>query len=358
MINSEWFVVARQASGMSQSAVAKTTGISSARLSRIENGLLIPAVHEIDAIAAALGVRRELFSDSSTIRGPGTSVVHHRALRRARRRDVERVHARMALFDLQLRRLLRHVEPEHDGELIPDLSIATFDDDGAEIAREARSILRLPPGPVKTPSRVIERSGGIVVEARFLTDAVSAIYRLTPELPPMFFINYVHPGDRTRFSLAHELGHAVMHRHIGADDDRVEQQADAFAGEFLVPRDWLVDRVRSAVTVSLLCDLKQETGFSIAMLARQTANAGLISPRRFQNIMIELSKRGWRTREPIDVPRETPELFRGMVGSLRHDLGYQQAEIEHVLLRDDRARQDDEFLVAISDDDGPRLRLV
>jgi len=187
-------------------------------------------------------------------------------------------------------------------------------------------------GPVRNLTRLIEKSGGIVVDVDFNTDALSAIYRCTPGLPVMFFVNGSHPGDRCRFSLAHELGHAIMHRDRATEDERVEKQADTFAGEFLIPAKWLVDRIKAPITVSMLAELKQEGGVSIQMLARQCMNAGLISPRRYQNIMIELSRRGWRRCEPINVPRENAEVFGSMIRSLRAECGFSHDELLGLLM--------------------------
>jgi Zn-dependent peptidase ImmA (M78 family) len=43
---------------------------------------------------------------------------------------------------------------------------------------------------------------------------------------------------RQRFTIAHELGHFVMHSSHGTDDES-ERQADVFAGALLIPRDFL-----------------------------------------------------------------------------------------------------------------------
>jgi hypothetical protein len=43
---------------------------------------------------------------------------------------------------------------------------------------------------------------------------------------------------RQRFTIAHELGHFVMHSAQGTDDDS-ERQADVFAGALLIPRELL-----------------------------------------------------------------------------------------------------------------------
>ncbi len=52
------------------------------------------------------------------------------------------------------------------------------------------------------------------------------------DLPPCIFLNQHVPADRMRFSLAHELGHIIMHTVPG---DEIENEANAFAAELLVP---------------------------------------------------------------------------------------------------------------------------
>ncbi|WP_246430558.1 ImmA/IrrE family metallo-endopeptidase [Streptomyces rectiverticillatus] len=62
----------------------------------------------------------------------------------------------------------------------------------------------------------------------------------------MFLLNSTVPGDRFRFSLAHELGHVVMH--TGPGDPRLqEQQADQFAAEFLMPHGSVLADLRTGV---------------------------------------------------------------------------------------------------------------
>jgi hypothetical protein len=51
-------------------------------------------------------------------------------------------------------------------------------------------------------------------------------------------VNSDHPLVRQRFTVAHELGHVVMHSSHGTDDES-ERQADVFAGALLIPRDAL-----------------------------------------------------------------------------------------------------------------------
>lgn len=50
---------------------------------------------------------------------------------------------------------------------------------------------------------------------------------------PVIVVNSANPTDRIRWTLAHEIGHLVLHREDSTDD--MEKEADAFAAEFLMP---------------------------------------------------------------------------------------------------------------------------
>ncbi|WP_410672237.1 ImmA/IrrE family metallo-endopeptidase [Amycolatopsis sp. cmx-4-68] len=53
---------------------------------------------------------------------------------------------------------------------------------------------------------------------------------------PLILLNRGRLPDRERFTLAHEVGHLLMHE-LPADDQ--EKEADRFAGEFLAPAEEL-----------------------------------------------------------------------------------------------------------------------
>ena len=53
---------------------------------------------------------------------------------------------------------------------------------------------------------------------------------------PVVVVGRGWPGDRQRFTLAHELGHLVLHGRLASDVDE-EAAANRFAGAFLAPAD-------------------------------------------------------------------------------------------------------------------------
>lgn len=96
--------------------------------------------------------------------------------------------------------------------------------------------------------------------------------------PQVFFRD--DPDElRTRFTLAHELGHIVLGWHIGLAECSMssqpgrhpdEQEADAFAAELLIPAKWIHTR-------SLSHGFDMESLIRVAEVARASTTASLIA---------------------------------------------------------------------------------
>jgi Zn-dependent peptidase ImmA (M78 family) len=69
-------------------------------------------------------------------------------------------------------------------------------------------------------------------------DAVDA-YSIWYDQVPYVFLTRRKTSERIRFDLAHELGHLVLHGDVPAETTAEERAADAFASEFLIPRELL-----------------------------------------------------------------------------------------------------------------------
>lgn len=97
---------------------------------------------------------------------------------------------------------------------------------------------------------------------------------------PVIEINAKTPGDRQRWTLAHELGHLVLHGAIRGRVDEVEEQADAFAAELLLPESVMRNEVMVPVTLSQVATLKARWHVSMAALIRRVHALGIINDRR------------------------------------------------------------------------------
>lgn len=164
---------------------------------------------------------------------------------------------------------------------------------GAKRAREARAELGFAgEGPLPDVLEATEHGGAHVVLIG-LPEGLAGAYISKPDCP-LLFVNGNQAIARQRFTLAHEFGHFRM-RHRSVVDKQVaisgylhdpdEVCANAFAAEFLMPRDaiaaWASDNVRNAVTLEHVVLLASEYGVSAqaARYALETAGA-LTSDKR------------------------------------------------------------------------------
>ena len=130
---------------------------------------------------------------------------------------------------------------------------------------------------------------------------------------PVMLLYSAAPGDRLRYSTGHELGHLVMHTE---PVERQEQQADMFAGELLMPAAVIGGELGN-LDMPALARLKARWGVSMAALIRRAHDLGAISDYRYKELNIEMSKAGWRSREPVQIPAERPGLLAEAVTQLR-----------------------------------------
>jgi len=127
-------------------------------------------------------------------------------------------------------------------------------------------------------------------------------------------VNRTFPGDRQRFSLAHELGHLMLEPRRGVDE---EKAANRFAGAFLVPTAvvrYELGEGRHALDPYELYLLKHKFGLSMLSWVRRAEDLGIVSGSAAHGLYKLFSSRGWRRREPGDqLPAEEPTRMKRLV---------------------------------------------
>jgi Zn-dependent peptidase ImmA (M78 family) len=173
----------------------------------------------------------------------------------------------------------------------------------------------------------VEDAGGIVVQSDFKTDKVDALSQYLPGYPPIFLINKNIPTDRMRFTLAHEIGHIIMHR-LPTED--MEREADRFAAEFLMPEEQIRPQL-AFVNLPKLASLKPYWRVSMNSLLYRAAEIGTIDARRKSYLWMMMGKAGYRKSEPGHIPPETPMAVAELIQLHSTSLGYTHDEIGRVL---------------------------
>jgi Zn-dependent peptidase ImmA (M78 family) len=355
--NPVMLTIVRESRSLSQHGLSAKLHFSQALVSKWEAGLAVPDERQVDALAHTLEVQRTIFFVDRPRRLASMSDFYHRALAKARRTDLKAIHARCSIFDLQVDRLLDLAALPEDR--IPDIDPDNHAGNAERIALMARTGMGAPDGPIGNLVELIESAGGIVIDRDFEVDDVEALCRWVPELPKLFFINGSRPPDRMRFSLAHELGHTVMHFGRDFDPTVAEEQANNFAAAFLLPARELKADLRYPVTLADLASLKRKWRVSMAAIARRARALNVIDDTRYRSICIDMSRNGWRKTEPVAIGAESPKLFGQMIYA-HLKVGYTVAELTELLFV---SEADIQRIIADVDAptwgrDGVRLRLA
>ena len=108
---------------------------------------------------------------------------------------------------------------------------------------------------------------------------------------------------RSRYDLAHELGHILLHRSVRKEAfvDKavfrlIEQQAHRFAGSFLLPGSTFGAEFGRMPTLEYLTSLKAKWKVSIQFMIMRCAELDIISEHQKGRLFAGLSARGWRQK--------------------------------------------------------------
>ncbi len=304
MIFGERVKQVREMLHLTQSALADLVPtLTQSQLSRIESGKA-EADPEVQAmLAATLGVQVTFFDKPPT---PGLAALSPQLRARSSRLTEGAKAAAMQwarLIDEEFERL-RQV-----AATIP-VALERMDaEHPADAARATRAALGFDPyQPLPYVVLAVERLGVTVLGLPYTSNALDAFCAWKNATPVICLLDGV-PGDRRRFSLAHELGHLVLHD-AGSKGKEIEDEADEFAAELLAPRASMEQHMPRRPTLSSLTMMKTQWGVSVKSLVRRARELGFVDQDRSISLYKQISARGWNRSEPGSVPIEKPRAFR------------------------------------------------
>lgn len=134
---------------------------------------------------------------------------------------------------------------------------------------------------------------------------------------PFALVNTEVSCERLRFDLAHELAHLTLHKHAGPSGRTAENEANAFASEFLMPIESIHEHLPNRTSLSDLIRKKKIWNVSVSALAYRLHKLGYISDWHFKSLNIEMRRRGYKAAEPEGSPMEQSKVFELILGRLR-----------------------------------------
>lgn len=299
---------ARVRLGMSKTGLAGQVGVSANAIGQYEAGVNSPRPEVLARLADTLKVRPGFFSVGRPLSRIDTVNAHFRSLRSARVSDRHRALATATLVWELTFALERYVRlPQVDLPKIPAGAPP------AEAAAALRTHWELPDGPVKHLTATAE-SRGIVVVVRPLREieAVDAFSVVIVDRPIIVTTpRRTENVFRHRFSLAHEIGHLLLHGETAEHSATVEREADAFAAAFLTPAAVMDSVLPQRLDLAALDRIGRTWGVSSSSLVRRMVERGRTTESSARRAYQRLAMADDPTADPTSAyPGETPTLLK------------------------------------------------
>ncbi|MFN9748130.1 MAG: XRE family transcriptional regulator [Burkholderiales bacterium] len=309
---------------LTQVQLASMVDVSPATISKWRAGAQAPERDALERLAGVVNVTPEWFT-----RAPGANL----SLPLFRSNASAHVAAR-AMLEARLEwaqdvavALMEYVD-------YPDVNLPSRDytdpeeitnEDIEKAASECRDLWRLGRSAIQDLALAVEGAGVIVVREETGIAQIEGLSAWSEALgrPLILLSADKNNGYRSRFDLAHEVGHLILHRHIQRTTDNarhkmMEAQAHRFAGAFLLPAETFASEVRVPPTLDDLLLLKRRWGVSAAAIIMRLKALEMLDEDDALMLFKRRSTRWGAKSEPGDEDRrpEQPRLLRRTIDLL------------------------------------------
>ncbi|ABF46204.1 Zn peptidase and DNA-binding HTH-like domain [Deinococcus geothermalis DSM 11300] len=315
---------AREAYGLSLESLGELVGVSKQAISKMENDVSEPSPEVFLKICQSLKRPAEFFYSSESADFTN-EMVFFRRLKKSPVISQKSARVMAEWVSEMFSQIMCKVKlPKYS---LPDYSKDFMEIDSdyiEECALNLRSFLGLEDKPISNLTKVLESRGVLIARMRFYDERIDALSVIDSKLDrPIIVLNSDKASAvRSRFDLAHELGHLILHAHVRPDDFKahynlIESQAHRFASAFLMPKSGFKKFIFSG-SLNELKSIKMIWKTSIAAMIYRMKDLGMLTEDDASKAWKNYYRRGWRGDEPYDdeILPEEPELLRRSIDLL------------------------------------------
>lgn len=322
-VNHKMIQLARESRGYTQTELAEKLNIPQGNLSRMERGDIGIKEGHMKNISEELNYPMEFFYLTNQI---CTTDTHYRKAITIDQKTKLKAEALMNISKFNVEEMLKSLDITLN---IPSLS--DLYDSPEKVAKYLRGFWKIPRGSIDNLIEVIERNGIIVIQVDFESEKIDGRTIITETGHPIIFINKTASGDRQRLTIAHELGHVIMHTtKLATFAIDEEEEAFRFGIEFLMPLSECQYEINDKLSIEKLADLKRIWKISMQSILYRAQKQKLVSYNRCRYLWSQFSSKGWRKSEPIEISKENPTLINRMIKMFSDNLGYSKAELSKI----------------------------
>lgn len=340
---------AREIRGMTTKELAEAVGVSQQAISKFEKpDKTDPGYDTLEKLSSTLHVPVTFFYKQINPVA-NESIVFFRSKSAATVKS-KKVHANKLKWIREVSSYLDHILG------FPDVNIPIFTkntksfiptdfNDIEEIALKVRENWGLGNGPISNLVLLLEKNGAVVARSPFSNYDIDACSIWLENERPLILLSNDKTAARSRFDIAHELGHLVLHSHLSVTEFNkkenfklIEKEANYFASAFLLPSPSFGREIFST-SIDYLISLKKRWKVSINAMAYRAKQLRIFSDYQYIYIKNKLAQQNWLKNEPLDneIPFENPSLLKQAVEAvIENDIKTKQDFISEIgLLREE-----------------------
>jgi len=326
---------AREARGYTLDAFADALSVTRQAVAQYETGQIVPSSDVMSRIVA-LTAQPPAFFVTPHQRASDDISPFWRSLKRMeehqRRRIARRLQWAYDVAEFVGRFIhLPEVRLPHI-EFDPDTS---SDEQIEQAAIAVRDLWGIGHGPMHNLAALFEDNGILLMREAVGCDDMDAVSCWQRGRPFILFSSEVTSGPRSKFNLAHELGHIVLHAGVEVTSrnlDRIEKQANRFSGALLLPRETFAKEVLGT-SIGYFKYLKERWGVAISAMVYRCKDLGILSKSQQAYLMRQMNYWKIKEVEPLDdqFPAGEPSILAESLQMLIRNGVQTKAQIEQAI---------------------------
>ena len=318
-MKSKQLIFAREYRGLTQKALsAAVSGLSQSNLSKYEKGIESLSDETVERIMLYLNFPIDFLNLNISNDVENKHYRKRASINAASRKQIDRTISLIAYcFDWM-----------SDNVELSDYTLGDYDlEQGIspnEVARQIRRQCKLGTTPIKDLCTILEKNGVFIYFWDCPYEDFDGVSLITDNGFHLIIVNKNCSNDRIRWTIAHELGHSLMHENIAlfVNEQRdKEKEANEFAAEFLLPESE-TRRAFVNIKMSQLASYKSYWLTSMGAIVQRAKQLGGITDEKYKLLRIEFSRNRWNKKEPIPVYLDKPTVFNKMYDLIVNNLYY------------------------------------
>ena len=310
---------ARVSRGLSMVELSELVSVSKQAISQYEMGKNSPSIAILTSIANVLKYPVSFFYKPLPVNENASSAVFFRCKKTTKVKALNAAREKIAIF----REINDYLEEFIDFPIL-NLPKVNYEDDGIhpidneQIEQHAMALRNhwgLGTRAIDNLINIVQKNGIMVSKMQLRLDKLDAFSVWFNNKPFIFLSSDKDTNVRIRFDIAHEIGHLLMHADYYSEEDlknsvireKLEDEADRFAGAFLLPKESFSKDVFST-SIDHFIQIKSKWKASIGAMIYRCDTLGILSYSQIKYLKDQMTTRVYWRKEPLDkeMPIEKP----------------------------------------------------